>query len=196
MTEAHEAHAAAQHYPAGSARSFLGEAALPALRALNRAGGSTLLPAMNRIVDAVRLGLIDPGVALYRYWMEWRTSNQSGQPLSMGNTLLLTGAGSATSLHSSAPALPHPLRTRCSGDATPYLNQAPATYPGELCELDASLHLLHPPDEDLEVGKITVFVEGAGEMPIRIRPTNPLYNGTTPTFPYAVVCEAFPREPT
>ena len=34
----YEAHAAAQHDPAGSARTFLGEAALPAVRALNGAG--------------------------------------------------------------------------------------------------------------------------------------------------------------
>ena len=63
-------------------------------------------------------------------------------------------------------------------------------------ELDAALHLLHPPDEDLEVGEITVFVEGADEAPARPRPTNPVYDGTRPIPPYAIVCEAFPREPT
>ena len=61
----------------------------------------------------------------------------------MGDTLRLTGAGLATSLHFSAPALLHALRTRCSRDAAPYLNQARATYPGGVSELDAALHLLH-----------------------------------------------------
>ena len=100
------------------------------------------------------------------------------------------------SLHSSAPALLHALRTRYPGDAAPYLNQARATYPGGVSELDAALQLLHPPEEDLEVGEITVFVEGAEEASARPRPTNPVYDGTRPTPPYAIVCEAFPREPT
>ena len=195
VTEAHEAHADAQHDPAGSARTFLGEAALPAVRALNGAGAPTLLPAMHRMVNAVRPGLLGPEAALYGHWMEWRTSNRSGRPLSMGDTLRLTGAGSATSLYSSALALLHALKTRCPGDAAPYLNQARATYPGGVSELDAALDLLHPPDEDLEVGEITVFVEGADEMPTRPRPTNPVYDGTRPTPPYAVVCEVFPRDP-
>ena len=65
-----------------------------------------------------------------------------------------------------------------------------------MSELDAALHLLHPPDEDLEVGEITVFVEGADEAPARPRPTDPVYDGTRPTPPYAIVTEAFPREPT
>ena len=65
-----------------------------------------------------------------------------------------------------------------------------------MSELDAALHLLHPPDGDLEVSEITVFVEGADEAPAHHRPTNPVYNGTRPTPPYAIVCEAFPREPT
>ena len=65
-----------------------------------------------------------------------------------------------------------------------------------MSELDAALHLLHSPDEDLEVGEITVFVEGADEAPARPRPTNLVYDGTRPTPPYAIVCEAFPREPT
>ena len=114
----------------------------------------------------------------------------------MGDILRLTGAGSAMSLRSSARALLHTLRTRYPGDTAPYLNQAWATYPGGVSELDAALHLLHPPDEDLEVGKITVFVEGADEEPARPRPTNPVYDSTRPTPPYAIVCEAFPREPT
>ena len=119
VTEAREAHAAAQHDPAGSARTFLGEAALPAVRALNGAGAPTLLPAMHQMVNALRPGLIGPEAALYEYWMEWRTSNQSCRPLSMGDTLRLTGAGSATSLQSSALALLHTLRTRCPMDAAP-----------------------------------------------------------------------------
>ena len=196
VTEAHEAHAAAQHDPAGSGEAFLSEAALPAVRALNRAGAPTLLPAMHRIVNAVQPGLISPEAALYGDWMDRRTSNRSGRLLSMGDTLRLTGAGSAMSLHSSDPALLHALRTRCPGDTVPYLNQARATYPGGVWESDAALHLLHPPDEDLEVGEITVFVEGADEAPTRPRPTNPVYDGARPTPPYAVMCEAFPREPT
>ena len=196
VTEAHAAHAAAQHDPAGSARAFLSEGALPAVRALNGAGGPTLLPAMHRIVNAVQPGLISPEAALYRHWMEWRTSNRSGQPLSMGDTLRLTGAGSAMSLHSSAPALLHALRTRCPGDTAPYLNHARAIYRGGVSELDAALHLLHPPDEDLEGGEITVFVEGADEASTRPRPTNPVHAGARATPPYAVMCEAFPREAT
>ena len=93
-------------------------------------------------------------------------------PLSMGNALRLTGEGSATSLHSRARALVHALKTRLSTDAAPYLNQAWATYPGEMSELDAALHLLHPPHEDLEVEEVTIFVEGAGAAPPRPRPTN------------------------
>ena len=100
------------------------------------------------------------------------------------------------SLRSSAPAMLHALRTRYPGDAAPYLNQARATYPGGVSELDAALHLLHPPDEDLEVGEVTVFMEGADEASARPRPTNPVYNGTRPTPPYGVLYEAFPREPT
>ena len=46
------------------------------------------------------------------------------------------------------------------------------------------------------MGEITVFVEGADEAPACPRPTNPVYDGTMPTPPYAVVCEAFPRDPT
>ena len=112
----------------------------------------------------------------------------------MGDTLQLTGAGSAMSLRSSAPALLDALRTCYPGPATLYLNQARATYPGGVSVLDAALHLLHPPDEDLEAGEITVFVEGADEASARPRPTNPVYDGTRPTPPYAIVREAFPRE--
>ena len=70
VTEAHEAHAAARRDPAGSARAFLSEAALPAVRALNRAGAPALLPAMHRIVNAVQPGVISPEAALYGHWME------------------------------------------------------------------------------------------------------------------------------
>ena len=195
VTEAHEAHAAAQRDPTGSARAFLSEATLPAVHTLNGAGAPTLLPAMHPIVNAAQPGLKSPEAALYGHWMEWRTSNRSGRPLSMGDTLRLTGAGSAMSLHSSAPALLHAPRTRCPGDTAPSLNQARATYQGGVSELDRALHLLHPPDKDLEVGKITVFVEGAEKAPTCFRPTNPVYDGTRPTPPYAIVCEAFPKEP-
>ena len=46
------------------------------------------------------------------------------------------------------------------------------------------------------MSKFTVFPEGAGEVPTRPRPTNPVYNGTRLTLSYAVMCEAFRREPT
>ena len=178
VAEAHEAHAATQRDPTGSARAFLIETALPAVRALNRAGAPTLLPAMHRIINAIQPGLIGPEAALYGHWMEWRESNRSGRPLSMGDNLRLTGAGSAMSLRSSTPALLHALRTRYPGDTAPYLNQTRATYPGGVSELDAALHLSHPQDEDLEVGEITV------------------YDGTRPIPRYAIMCEAFPRDPT
>ena len=196
VAEEHEAHAAARRDPTGSARAFLNETTLLAVRALNGAGAPTLLPAMHRIVNAIQPGLIGPEATLYGQWVEWRESNQSGRPLSMGDRLRLTGAGSAMSLRSSAPALLHALRMRYPGDMAPYLNQARATYQGGVSELDAALHLLHPTDEDLLVGEITVFVEGADEAPARPRLTNPVYAGTRLTPPYAIVCEAFPRKPT
>ena len=93
MAKAHEAHAAARHDLTGSAKAFLNETALPAVRALNGAGAPTLLPAMHRIVNAIQPGLISPEAALYGHWMEWHESNRSGRPLSMGDTLQLTGAG-------------------------------------------------------------------------------------------------------
>ena len=183
--EAHEPDAAARRDLTASARAFLNETALPAVRALNGAGAPTLLPAMHRIVNTVRPGLIGPEAALYGHWMEWHESNWSGRPLSMGDTLQLTGAGSAMFLRSSAPALLHALRTRYPGDATPYLNQARATYPGGVSELDAALHLLHPPDEDLEMGEITVFGEGADEAPARpgLPPRTPSYAWRSPGRP-------------
>ena len=123
-------------------------------------------------------------------------SHRSGRPLSMGDTLRLTGEGSATSLHSSAPALLPALRTRCAMDAAPYMNQARAMYPGGVSELDAALPVLHPPDEDLEMGEVMIFLEGAEETPTCPRRTDPVYHGTRPTPPYSVVCEAFLRDPT
>ena len=158
------------------------------------ARGGRLLPACGASGDRRSPGLISPEAALYGHWMEWREFNRSGRPLSMGDTLQLTGAGSAMSLRSSAPALLHALRTPCPWDTAPYLNQARARYPGGVSELDAALRVLHPADEDLEVGKITVFVERADEAPGRPRPTNPVYDGARPTPPYAVMCESFPRE--
>ena len=52
--EPYAAHAAALQDPMGSARAFPGETALPAVRALNGAGALTLLPAMQRVLNAVR----------------------------------------------------------------------------------------------------------------------------------------------
>ena len=152
VAEAHEAHAAARRDLMGSARAFLNETALLAVHALNGAGAPTLLPAMHRIVNAIQPGLISPEAALYGHWMKWHESNRSGRPLSMGDTPRLKEAGSAMSLRSSAPALLHNLRTRYPGDTAPYLNQARATYPGGVSELEAALRLLHPLDEELEVG--------------------------------------------
>ena len=63
--EAHAAHATAPHDPAGSARTFVGEAALPGVRALNRPGALTLLPAMHRVVNAIPPGLVGPAAPLY-----------------------------------------------------------------------------------------------------------------------------------
>ena len=116
----------------------------------------------------------------------------------MADALQLTGEGSMTSLQSSAPALLHTLWTHHSMDAAPFLNQGRARYPGGMSELDAALHLLHPPDEDLEVGQVTILVDDAGETPSRPRPTNPVNDGTGPTPPYAVCrcVRGAHREPT
>ena len=65
VAEAHAAHAAAPHNQAGSARAFFDEAALLVVLALNGAGALTLLPAMHRVMNAVRPGLVDPEAALY-----------------------------------------------------------------------------------------------------------------------------------
>ena len=96
---------------------------------------------MHRIVNAIQ-----PGSSARRRpstGTGWTGANRSGRPLSIGDTLRLTGAGSAMSLHSSAPAPLQALRTRYPGDTAPYLNPARATYPGGVSELDAALHLLH-----------------------------------------------------
>ena len=151
---------------------------------------------MHRVLNTSQPGLIDPEAALYGYCMEWRMFNQAGRPLSIGDSPRQTGEGSATSLHSSAPALLHTLSTRHLMDAAPYLKQARATYWGGMSEVYPALHLLHLPDEDLEVGKVTIFVEGAGETPFCPRPTNPVYDTSRPAPPYAFVWEAFPTEPT
>ena len=69
VAEAQVAHAAALRNAAGSMRTFLREAALPAVWAANGAGALWLLPAMHRGLNAVRLGLVDPEAALYGLWM-------------------------------------------------------------------------------------------------------------------------------
>ena len=43
-----------------------------------------------------------------------------------------------------------------------------------MSELAAALHLLHPPHEDLEVGEVTIFVEGAGWTSFCSRQINPV----------------------
>ena len=186
--EAQAAHAATLHAPASSRRAFISQGTLLAVRAPKGAGAPTLLPAMQRVVNAVGPGLVDPEAALYGNWIEWRTSNQSGRPLAMGDALRLRSEGSAISTHSSALALPHALGTGLSMNAAPYLNQARATYPRGVSELDAALRRLHLPYEDLEVGEVIIFVEGAGEAPPpRPRPTNQVDDRARPTPPYAVV---------
>ena len=84
VTEAHEAHAAARRDPAGSARAFLSETALSAVRALNGAGAPALLSAMHRIVNAVQPGLIRLEAALYGHWMEWRSPTGRAGPCPWG----------------------------------------------------------------------------------------------------------------
>ena len=65
MTQVQLAHAAPLHDPAGSARTFLGEATLPAVRALSGAGAPALLPTMHRIVNHVRPGPLGAEAALF-----------------------------------------------------------------------------------------------------------------------------------
>ena len=66
-----------------------------------------------------------------------------------------------------------------------------------MSELDAALHLLHPLDEDLEVGGVTIFLESAGETPPPPPPDRPgvrRHQANPPRTP--LFCEVFPREPT
>ena len=77
---------------------------------------------------------------------------------------------------------------------TPF-NQARPTRPGGVSELEAALHLLHLPDETLEVGKVTIFVEDACEAPARPCPTNPVEDTMRLNPGYTVMCDAFPKEP-
>ena len=193
VTEAHEAHAAAQHDPAGSARAFLSEATLPAVRALNVAVARTLLPAMHWIVNAVQPRLISPEAALYGHWMEWRTSNRSGRPPSAGESLQLTGKGSAMSLHNSAPALLHALRTHCLGDTAPYLNRGPHTqeeFPSWTwhCTFYIRRRGTSRWAKSWYLWKArTRRPPAPADQPgVRRRQAEP---------PYAVMCEAFPRDP-
>ena len=93
--------------PGGQREGFPQRGRPPGHPRPERSGGPYTAP------GDVQPGLISPEAALYGHWMEWRTSNGSGRPLSMGDTLRLTGAGSTMSLHSSAPPLLHVLRTRC-----------------------------------------------------------------------------------
>ena len=72
-------------------------------------------------------------------------------------------------------------------EAAPYPKQARATYPVEVSELEAALHLPHRRDEDFEVGEVAIFLEGAAEAPPRRSPTNPVYDGTRPIHLYAIV---------
>ena len=79
VAKAHAAHAAALHDPTGSARILLGEAALRAFRGLNGAGALTLLPAMHRVVNAVRSGLVDPEAAsMATAWSRARPNSPAG----------------------------------------------------------------------------------------------------------------------
>ena len=103
VAQAHSAHAAALQDLGGSMRTFLCKAALPAVWALRGARALTLLPAMHRILNAVRPGLLDPGAAFCGLWIERHLSYQAGLPLLIGDTLRLTGKRLATALRSSAP---------------------------------------------------------------------------------------------
>ena len=188
-------HGAALHNLAGRTRTLLREAALRAVHALTKAGPLTLLLAMYQIVNAVHPVLIDPDAALYGLLVAWHVSNQAGRPLSMVNALRVTGERSATVLRSSSAALLQALRTRHSAGEALYLNQAQAGYPGGMSERDAALHLLHPLDEGLEPGEGTMFMEVACEACSRPRQTNSVYEGTRQAPPYAVMCDAYPRDP-
>ena len=195
VTEAHEAHAAARHDPAGSARAFLSEAALPAVRALNGAGAPALPPAMHRIVNAVQPGLISREAALYGHWMEWRESNRSGRPLSMGDTLRLTGAGSAMSLRSSASPAARPQDALLRG-------HGPVPEPGAGHIPGGSVRGGRGAPPSTPTGRGTGGGQSHGIRGRRGRGAHPpptdqpgvRWHQADP--PYAVMCEAFPREPT
>ena len=62
-------------------------------------------------------------------------------------------------------ALPHALRTLNAAKVASNLKEVQATCSEGASELDAALHLLHPPDKDLEVEESTVFVESVWETP-------------------------------
>ena len=107
VTNAHAAHAAPWQDAAGSMRTFLREAALLAVRALNGAGSPTLLPAMHQVMNTVPPGLFNLEAAPYGFLTEWQTSKQAVRHLLMGALLRLTDEGLARSLHSRALALMH-----------------------------------------------------------------------------------------
>ena len=178
VAEAHKAHAAARRDLTDSARAFLNETAHPAVRALNRAGAPTLLPAMHRIVNAIQPGAHQPGGGPLRELDRVARVQPVGPAPVHGEYPAADGSGVRH-----VPPQQRPSPAARPQDAAPYLNLAGATSPGGVSELDAALHLLHPPDEDLEVGEITVFVEGAEEAPPGPWPTNPVYDGTRPTPP-------------
>ena len=150
---------------------------------------------MHRIVNAVQPGLISPEASIYGHWMKWRESNWSGRPPSMGDTLRLTGAGSAMSLHSSAQALLHALRTRCPGH-----NPVPEPGAGHIPGGSVRVGRGAPPPTPTGRGPGGGRSHGirgrrrrgahpppADQPGVRRRQANP---------PYAVMCDAFPREPT
>ena len=128
VVEAHEAHAAGRRDLTGSARAFLNETALPAVRALNGAEAPTLLPAMHWIVNAIQPGLISPKAALYGHLMEWHESKWSGRPLSMAwlkehvtalRSWASTIAGAAIRLHDHPAISPGDTRALSVDQLTP-----------------------------------------------------------------------------
>ena len=140
-------------------------------------------------------GPLDPEAALYGIWKDSCTSNRTGRPRSVGNALQLAGEGSASSHRSSTPALLHTLPTRHAAEEARSLNQVRAKCLGGVSELVAALHHLHLPDEEMEVGEITVFFVGSCEAPSPPRATNPVYDGRPSIRPYAVLCNSFRRKP-
>ena len=66
---------------------------------------------------------------------------------------------------------PPPWRGRHTS-ALPYHDKAHWSLNAQLYELDAALHLPHPPEEDLELGTVTTFPVGASKgPPAPTRPT-------------------------